>query len=281
MNAPPTPDLLLSRARRLGPLPYSELPPSGPWLAGAELAEWEADAADRIWLDLGRPDPYPLVEVGAGDGSRARAVLELGPQCLTALRLVLVEPGMEEDHGRLLPVDPPAFLFPAGAPDPDDPEAGPLPATGLGPLVTSVPDLPVLEGPATIVVMGWLSRLPSDRFEWRDGQWWEVRLAAADSGDLVDMLVPRESEGAPVPTAGARSGARVARLSGAVDWLGTALRTATSGVLAVVDRWTAATEPVQESASLSLDQLAAVRIPVDASPVELQDGLSVVRWRLG
>lgn len=275
MNSAPTPDSLLSRARRLGPLPYSELPPSGPWLAGPAVADWEADFADECWIDLGRPDPYPLVEVGAGDGSRAQAVIERGPECLTALRLVLVEPGMEESHARLLPVDPAAFLFPAGGPDPDDPEAGPLPATGIGPLITSVPDLPTLDGPAAIVVMGWLSRLPSDRFEWRDDQWWEVRLAAGDGDELVEMLVPSEGMTAATPKKS------VARLTAATAWLANALRSATAGTLAVVDRWTAVTETVQGTIPLALDQLETVRTPIDATPVEIADGLSVVRWRLG
>ncbi|HEX2575995.1 MAG TPA: SAM-dependent methyltransferase, partial [Aquihabitans sp.] len=50
-----------------------------------------ATALDRWWDELGRPDPYHVVEAGAGPGTLARAVLAAAPRCAGALRLVLVE----------------------------------------------------------------------------------------------------------------------------------------------------------------------------------------------
>jgi hypothetical protein len=256
----------------MGPLRCSELPPLDPWLDAPELAWWEAGTIDTWWHSLRRPDPYVVVEVGAGDGSRARRVLELGPECLSALRLVLVEPSMTAAHARILPVEEPAFLFPAGRADPADPEPEPLPATGVGPLVTSLPELPVLDGPAAVLAVGWLSRLPADHFEWRDNRWWEVRLAAADDR-LEEMLVPWDGR---EPVASGREGTRVVRPVESIRWLGQALRTAPAGGLVVVDRWSAVSVP-----GVSFDQLAAVHPPIDQAPVPLSGGLGVVSWRLG
>lgn len=61
-------------------------PETGP-LFGAVLAR----AIDAWWIELGRPDPYTVVECGAGPGTLARAILAASPVCGHALRLVLVE----------------------------------------------------------------------------------------------------------------------------------------------------------------------------------------------
>ncbi len=110
---------VLERARRLGPLPYSALgagppaPTPGPLSTeSSQLAEWMASAIDDWWFALGRPDPYKVVEVGAGDGSRAAQVLGLGPECLNALRYVLVDEGFRDAQAGHLPLESPAFLFP-------------------------------------------------------------------------------------------------------------------------------------------------------------------------
>src|SRR6476469_5472596 len=63
-------------------------PEVGP-LFGAVVAR----ALDTWWDDLGRPDPYVVVEAGAGPGSLARSVLAATPRCTHALHLVLVDPG--------------------------------------------------------------------------------------------------------------------------------------------------------------------------------------------
>lgn len=61
-------------------------PEAGP-LFGTVLAR----AIDRCWTELGRPDPFTVVEGGAGAGSLAASILAAEPQCLPALRYLLVE----------------------------------------------------------------------------------------------------------------------------------------------------------------------------------------------
>ena len=50
-----------------------------------------ARALDAWWDELGSPDPFVVVDAGAGVGTLARAVLAAGPACAAALRYVLVE----------------------------------------------------------------------------------------------------------------------------------------------------------------------------------------------
>jgi NADH dehydrogenase [ubiquinone] 1 alpha subcomplex assembly factor 7 len=286
----------LERARRLGPLPYSAqgLNPAPALPPGPIVAGWLVDAVDAWWIELGRPDPFTLVEVGAGDGSRAAAFLASGPECLTALRYVLVEEdaALRHQHPTYLPIESPIFVLgPVDADgDGDDDEAA-RPVAGIGPLLTSLAEPPVVDVPAVVVALGWLSRLPSDRVEWRDGTWWEVRLAAAADdrdAELSELLVPLDEPRATAVVAltegSARpEGGRFALLGPAVEWLGRTVRVAEAGRLAVIDRWSGVTSPLPEGEvpPLALDQLAAVRRPLEPAPEELFPSLAIVTWRLG
>ena len=61
-------------------------PEVGP-LFGAVVARF----LDTEWERLGRPDPYTVIDAGAGPGTLARAVLAADLQCRAALRYVAVE----------------------------------------------------------------------------------------------------------------------------------------------------------------------------------------------
>ena len=61
-------------------------PEVGP-LFGAVLAR----ALDVWWHDAGRPDPFVVVEVGAGPGTLARSIRFAAPECSPSLLYVLVE----------------------------------------------------------------------------------------------------------------------------------------------------------------------------------------------
>jgi hypothetical protein len=262
--------------------------------------EWVVDAMDRWWIEAGRPDPWTVVEVGAHDGRRAAAVLARGPECLTALRYVLVaeRPSDRESHRSILPIEAPSLLLgpivPSDPDDPEDPDDPGRPLGGIGPLVTSLPETPVLQGPGLVLAIGWLSGLPSGRVEWRDGRWWDVLLAAAaDRAALTELTVPLPAERIPPAVklvTEPRDGARYATLGAAISWVSDTLGTAESGRLAVVDRWALRTEPVSpgQLPPLALDQLATARTPREAIPEPLpasasdgSDPLALVSWALG
>ena len=61
-------------------------PEVGP-LFGAVLA----NAIDGCWNELGQPDPFTVMEAGAGRGALAASVLRAKPACFEALRYVMVE----------------------------------------------------------------------------------------------------------------------------------------------------------------------------------------------
>ena len=61
-------------------------PEVGP-LFGAVLAK----AIDGCWNELGQPDPFAVIEAGAGRGALAASVLRAKPACFDAMRYVMVE----------------------------------------------------------------------------------------------------------------------------------------------------------------------------------------------
>ncbi len=61
-------------------------PEVGP-LYGAVLARY----LDAEWERIGRPQPFTVVDAGAGPGTLARSILAAGPACAPALRYVAVE----------------------------------------------------------------------------------------------------------------------------------------------------------------------------------------------
>lgn len=274
----------LARARRLGPLRYSELGRrrlDRPAAVG-QLAAWLAARIDEWWRASGEPDPFTLVVASGDDGTLARAVIDLAPKCTAALRYILVDP----DHPdpavppaamvAALPLENPAFLYPsAGDPTPEsadgvvdgDPDDRPL-AQGIGPLFTFLGDIPALgDGPGAIVAIGVASRLPYDLYTIAGGAWREVR-AAAEGESMVETEVSANE--VPAVLTAAVSGGRHLVATGAVDWLRAVLVSNSSGMLAVVDD------------DLPADQLAAVRRPTNPSPEPVPGTpyLSLM-WRMG
>ncbi len=293
----------LARARRLGPLRYSDLGPRRLSPVAEDeispLGAWIAGAADRWWDGAGRPDPFTLVVVSGDEGRLARAVLDAAPACAPSLRYVLVDPGRagnpEPPPGvsRLVALEEPAFLYPAaspggpdayGSPDGDtdleafelDLDAGERPpARGIGPLATYLTEVPALgDNEGALVAVSLLSRLPYELFERTGDGWSEVRLAATDDR-LVELTVPAADD-APRPPMPARF--RWRRLSGAAAWLRRQLPTASAGTLAVIDHWASA----GDADTLDIDQLRHVREPLETAPRPVEGtSLSVVSWRLG
>lgn len=197
-----------------------------------------ARSLDRWWEEMGRPDPYVVVDAGAGRGQLARDVLRAEPACATALRYVLVERSaalrrLQHDG---LPLEPPEdVLGPAvkRGDDDDDPE----PVPGTGPIVTQTEELPVLGFTGVIVANELLDNLPFRIVERRDGKWSEVRVGVAGGG-FGEVLVPADellAEDAEELLPDAEEGARIPVQSGIATWLDECARSLKRGYVVVLD----------------------------------------------
>lgn len=264
MTRGPVATRLAARIRRRGPIPFDEFmevalyDSDGGFFAtghgagrsrgdfvtspetGSLFGALVAAALDGWWHDLGEPDPYVVVEAGAGRGRLGREVLRATPECAQALRYVLVERAAvlrEEQRAVLEPavaIEPPEeVLGPvvAGS-DPDD-DAEPVP--GQGPLVASLDALPATLVRAGVVIANELLDNLAYRIVQRSTTGWdEVRIALAGE-QLVEILVPAPAElGAGLDPAIA-PGVRVPVPVGARAWLDAVSGFLRSGVLALVD----------------------------------------------
>ena len=156
-------------------------PEIGP-LFGAVLAR----ALDAWWEELGEPDPFTMVDWGAGPGTLARAVLAAEPGCMAAgaLRLVLVDVSPAQ---RALHPDHPMVASAA--------RVGHALADGA---------------PAGVVVANeLLDNLPFDVVQRTEHGWRELRVAVDDAsaGRFSLVAVPASPElvaGLPQVAMGAR-----------------------------------------------------------------------------
>lgn len=211
-------------------------PEVGP-LFGAVVARW----LDARWEELGRPDPYVVVEAGAGRGALAISVLAAQPVCASALRYVLVErsAALRRAQGEHLSLSHPAEVL---GPDGDVEDGIESPAAGSGPLVCSLEDLPVERVDGAVIANELLDNIPFRLFqksadEARDDGWQEVRVTI-DAGQLVELLVPADDDIAERLHAlapDARPGARVPLQDGALGWVRSALDVLRSGSVLVID----------------------------------------------
>jgi SAM-dependent MidA family methyltransferase len=258
----PAADLIIERIARQGPVPLSQVlevalydsdvgfyetggaagrrtgdfltsPEVGP-LFGAVVAR----ALDGWWHEMGKPDPYVVVDAGAGPATLARSVLDAAPESGPALRYVLVErsAAQRRRHAqRKLPLEHPALVLPPVDVDTEQP----VPEASLGPLCTSLADLPRLAAatPAVVLANELLDNLPFDLAERHAGTWHEVRVGRDAASSLVEVTVPLDDGRAAlldrlVP--GAPDGARVPLQHAAADWLRSASSTAGRGGRVVV-----------------------------------------------
>jgi SAM-dependent MidA family methyltransferase len=266
---------LAERIRRRGPLPFDEwmeaalYDPDGGFFAraggagragadfltsvevGSLFGALVARAVDRWWDELGRPDPFLVVDAGAGRGRLARDVLRAGPRCAGALRYVLVErsAALRAAQSEDLPLEPAELVLgPAVPPEPDE---EPVAVPDSGPVVTSLAELPA--GPVVGVVIAneLADNLPFRIVERGAGQagWSEIRVCETD-GRFAELAVPADDglaaaadrlvEGRAVPF-----GARLPVPTGLSEWLRAAAGMLRRGVIAVIDY----AAPVEELAA--------------------------------
>jgi SAM-dependent MidA family methyltransferase len=179
-------------------------PEVGP-LFGAVVARF----LDAEWERLGRPDPFTVVDAGAGPGTLARAVLAAEPACRSAMRLVCVEVA-EHQHAH----------HPAGVES-----------------VTTMPSRPFV---GVIVANELLDNLPF-RLAVHDGGWREAYVVTMPDGRLVEQLsAPFDPVPAVLP-ATSSLGARAPLQDAARSWVESARALLTAGTLVVIDYMTPTT----------------------------------------
>jgi len=169
-----------------------------------------ARALDGWWRAMGSPDPFVVVEAGAGPGTLARTVLAAAPECARALRYVLVERSAAQRrlHPVAVRLEDPALAFAPVDPDREDP----VPGAPTGPICVSLAELPRVTGPAVVLANELLDNLPFGLAERRGGVWHEVRVdvvagrlaerpvaLAPESAAVLDRLAPAAADGARVP----------------------------------------------------------------------------------
>ena len=250
----PTPlhHALVERIHRHGPLPFSTVmeaalydpehgffagggggpgrrgdfitsPEVGP-LFGAVLAR----ALDQWWDELGRPDPFVVVDAGAGTGSLAVAVLAAHPECAPALHYVLVERSEElrTRHGEHLPLAPPATALG-------------VPGAGDGPVVVSLSELPAAPFVGVIIANELLDNLPVDLLGRTADGWCEVLIGLDEAtGRLIRHVVPASASAADVGerlSPSAEVGAVVPWQRQAGEWVRDALDRVDAGRVVVLD----------------------------------------------
>jgi SAM-dependent MidA family methyltransferase len=203
-------------------------------------------ALDSWWRELGRPDPFVVIEAGAGSGMLARSVLRSSPDCLPALTYVLVEQSaaLRARHGEHLPMTAASHALPPVNDDEDAASAarpdGAPEDTATGPRFVSLPDVPI--GPFTGVVLAneLLDNLPVKLLVHHDAAGWrEVRVGlTADEGGVAEYLVPadaslRATAERLVPDAG--DGARVPIQLVAGEWVRDAVGALARGRVVLID----------------------------------------------
>jgi SAM-dependent MidA family methyltransferase len=173
-------------------------PEVGP-LFGAVIARF----LDAEFERLGRPDPFTMVEAGAGPGTLARAVVAARPECAPALRYVAVEVSAAQRRNH------PPDVESRGEPPP---------------------------GPIDGVVLAneLLDNLPF-RLAVFDGAWREAYVAEAAGGAFVETLAAPIDPVPSVLPSRPPHGARAPLQDDAVEWLGAATAIVRTGRVLVID----------------------------------------------
>jgi SAM-dependent MidA family methyltransferase len=206
---------------------------------GPLFGECVARALDGWWAQLGRPDPFVVVEAGAGSGRLARDVLRAAPACSPALRYVLVErsAALRAAQREHLPIEPPdEALGPFTRARPTDDDVRHVP--GTGPVVTALDDLPAGRLAGVVLANELLDNLPFGIARRTHGGWEEV-LVGIDGDHLVEVTVPLSDRDADalgsVFGVAVADGARVPLPRGIDTWVHACAACLTRGLLVVVD----------------------------------------------
>ena len=210
-------------------------PEVGP-LFGAVLGR----ALDSWWDEIGSPDPFLVVEVGAGVGTLCRDIVASRPRCTSALRYLLVErsDALRDQHAAHVPVEPAAFVLGPTFDDGVD-EDGLRHAPGRGPLFASLPDLPAVAIRGVILANELFDNMAFRLVERTPEGWAEVRAGATADGPLAEVLVPADpalaQEADRLVGPDVDVSARIPLQHAAGEWLGRARRALEGGRIVAID----------------------------------------------
>ena len=217
-----------------------------------------AGVIDDWWDGLGSPDPWFVIEAGAGRGRLAADVLAAAPRCAAALRYLLVErsAALRDAQRDLVTLEPlEDAIGPTAAVDGD---LDAVPVAGAGPIVASLAELPVLPFAGVVFANELLDNLPFRVVERTDDGWSELRVGVNGDGAFVEVLVPAAADLAAeadlvvggaaadlvVGAAAVSPGTRLPVPTGAREWLHDTARAVQRGHLVIIDYVATAAELV-------------------------------------
>ena len=177
---------------------------------GTLFAQCIARYLDRTWDHLGQPDPFVVVEGGAGRGTLCSDVLAHVETCSDALRYVMVERvARQRDEA--------------------------LQAIGVSERADAAADLPA--GPFVGVVLAneLLDNLPFRLLERSEAGWQEIHVAPEGSAEVLREAPADAAAMAETLAPSAAPGARVPLQLKAAVWVHRALRSLERGRLLVFD----------------------------------------------
>ena len=189
---------------------------------------------DEYWRALGDPDPFLVIEAGAGNGRLAQSILRAAPDCVRAMRYVCVErsDALRAEQRTRLPLEPPEdAIGPFLRISHDD---APVPAPNAGPVVTALAEMPAIEATGVVVIANeLLDNLPFGIAHYDGERWSEVRVGL-DGDRLVEVLVPMPDP----PAVDVAPGARVPIPRALPSWFATCESVVRHGFVVAIDYMT-------------------------------------------
>ncbi len=209
---------LVERIHRVGPIPFSTFvdaalyePGYGFFATGGGAGRAGADfltspevgplfghcvglAINNYWHLMKEPDPFLVIEAGAGNGRLCRDVLRSVPDCAQALRYVLVERSAvlrEEQHARI-EIEPVEYALGPSEPVGDGEPVERI--AGTGPIVTALDALPATVFDGVVIANELLDNLAFDVVERTGRGWDEIRVGVDDEGKFLEVPIPVSDE---------------------------------------------------------------------------------------